>query len=110
MAALLTVFAVVHDLPVEAVKVLGVSGEGGGVARHGVPRPHRQQLALLVLRHQVLKHGAVVYERVQLTARGEIISSNYQLHVVSCRKCYKAWSISLLSFLIEPICSFHQIA
>ena len=70
----LTVFAVVHDLPVEAVKVLGVPGEGGGVARHGVPRPHRQQPALLVLRHQVLQHRPVVDERVQLPA-GEIASS-----------------------------------
>ena len=69
--AALTVFAVIHNLPVEAVKVLGVPGEGGRVARHGVPRAHRQQLALLVLRHQVLQHGAVVDERVQLAAGEE---------------------------------------
>ena len=69
MPGQLTVFAVVHDLPVEAVEVPGVAREGGGVARHGVPRAHRQQLALLVLRHQVLQHRPVIDERVQLAAR-----------------------------------------
>ena len=60
--------------------MLGVPGEGGRVPRHGVPRPHGQQLALLVLGDQVLEDGAVVDEGVQLAER-EIVRNRFSLEI-----------------------------
>ena len=62
----LTIFAIVHDLLVEAVEVLGVPGEGDPVARHGVPGAHGEEPALVVLAHQVVQHRPVIDEGVQV--------------------------------------------
>ena len=61
-----SVLPVGHQLLVEQRQPLGLFREGHAVPRHGVPAPHRQHVALVVLAHQVLQHSRVVDEGVQL--------------------------------------------
>ena len=64
----LTIFAVVHDLLIEALKVFGVPGEGDPVARHGIPAAHSEEPALVILAHEVVQHGAVIDEGLEVSA------------------------------------------
>ena len=64
----LTIFAVVHDLLIEALKVFGVPGEGDPVARHCVPAAHSEEPALVILAHEVVQHGAVIDEGLEVSA------------------------------------------
>ena len=50
--------------------MLGVPGEGDPVARHGVPGAHGEEPALVVLAHQVVQHGAVIDEGLEVPASG----------------------------------------
>ena len=57
------------------MEVLGVSREGETVSSHGVPAADCQQATLVVLPHQVLQHGPVVEEGVQVTAGHQTLAS-----------------------------------
>ena len=61
-----TVLAVIHDLLVEVVEVLRVPWERSRVASHGVPGSDGEDVALVILTHEVLQYGGVVDEGVQL--------------------------------------------
>ena len=65
-----TIFAVVHDFLVEVVEMFGVPGEGDPVSRHGVPAAHSEEPALIVLAHEVVQHGAVIDEGLEVPASG----------------------------------------
>ena len=41
--------------------------EGHPVARHSVPAAHSEEATLVILAHQVLQHGPVVDEGMQVT-------------------------------------------
>ena len=48
--------------------MFGVPGEGDPVARHGVPAAHSEESALVILAHQVVQHGAVIDEGLEVPA------------------------------------------
>ena len=49
------------------MEVFGVAREGHPVARHSVPAAHSEEATLVILTHQVLQHGPVVDEGMQVT-------------------------------------------
>ena len=48
------------------MKVLWVPGEGDSIACHGVPAAHGEEPTLVILAHQVVQHGAVIDECLEV--------------------------------------------
>ena len=64
------VFSITHQFLVELRQPLGLFGKGHPVSRHGVPAAHGEEPALVILAHQVVQHGAVIDEGLEVPASG----------------------------------------
>ena len=63
-----TIFTVVHYLFVETVEMLGISRKGHPISCHGIPAPHSQQHALIILTNKIVQHRAIVDEGMKVSA------------------------------------------